>query len=209
MEQEKRCVNCGAAMSPDDKFCTYCGSADFQTVAPAQPVFQPAPPVYNPVAAQVAPPVSENVVAGVVGSFLFALLGGLLYFIVYQFGFVAGICGLVTFVLAHFGYGRFSGLKNQSSTAGLVTSIIMTVLVILLAEYLCLSYEIYNVFKDEYSITFFDAVRATPDFLAEKEVLWSVLFDLAFSFLMGGIAIVGQIVSKRKAKKNQPQPPVR
>ena len=44
----------------------------------------------------------ENVIAGIVGAFLFALIGGGLYFIIYQFGYIAGICGLVTVVLSTF-----------------------------------------------------------------------------------------------------------
>lgn len=55
----------------------------------------------------------ENVVAGIVGALLFALLGGVLYFLIYQLGYIAGLCGLVTVVLAIFGYQLFSGKKDS------------------------------------------------------------------------------------------------
>ena len=37
----------------------------------------------------------ENVLFGVVGAFLFALVGGVLYYILYQIGYLAGISGLI------------------------------------------------------------------------------------------------------------------
>ena len=82
---------------------------------------------------------SENIIAGAVGAFLFALVGGILYFIIYQMGFIAGICGLITVVLSSFGYQLFAGKKG--SVKGIVFSIIMSVLVLAAAEFFCLSYE--------------------------------------------------------------------
>ncbi|MCI8281775.1 MAG: hypothetical protein HFI76_08780 [Lachnospiraceae bacterium] len=136
-------------------------------------------------------PVHENVIAGAVGAFLFALIGGILYFIVYQFGFIAGICGLITVILSMFGYQLFSG--NKSSLKGTVIAIIMSILSIVLAEYLSLSYVIYDLYKTDLSITFFDAVQMTPDFLAESEVMIAFLKDLGIAFVLGAIASAGRI----------------
>lgn len=135
--------------------------------------------------------VHENVIAGAVGAFLFALIGGVLYFIVYQFGFIAGICGLITVVLSMFGYQLFSG--NKTSLKGTVIAIIMSILSIVLAEYLGLSYAIYDAYKENLSITFFDAVQITPDFLSEPEVMTAFLKDLGIAFVLGAIASAGRI----------------
>ena len=42
----------------------------------------------------------ENVLFGVVGAFLFALVGGALYYILYQIGYLAGISGLIGVICA-------------------------------------------------------------------------------------------------------------
>ena len=39
--------------------------------------------------------IKENMLAGIVGAFLFSLVGGALWFILYLVGFIAGISGLV------------------------------------------------------------------------------------------------------------------
>lgn len=54
---------------------------------------------------------SENVLGGIVGACIFSLGGCLLYFLVYQLGYIAAICGIATYVLAAFGYQLFSGRK--------------------------------------------------------------------------------------------------
>ncbi len=135
--------------------------------------------------------VHENVIAGAVGAFLFALIGGILYFIVYQFGYIAGICGLIIVVLSMFGYGLFSG--NKSSLKGTVIAIIMSILSIVLAEYLSLSYVIYDVYKTDLSITFFEAVQMTPDFLSEPDVMTAFLKDLGIALVLGAVASAGRL----------------
>lgn len=141
----------------------------------------------------------ENVIAGIVGAFLFSLIGGGLYFIIYQFGYIAGICGLITVVLATFGYQLFSGVK--SSMKGIIIAIITSILAIVAAEYLALSYTIYDEFKAIYEISFFDAVRATPDFLAEGEIMAAFLKDLAVAFVLGAVASIGNIRSAIHANR--------
>ena len=37
----------------------------------------------------------ENVLAGAVGAFLFSLVGGILWFLLYQIGFLAAVSGLI------------------------------------------------------------------------------------------------------------------
>ena len=152
-------------------------------------------------------PPQENVLMGVVGAFLLALVGGLLYFIIYQFGFIAGICGLITVVLASFGYQKFSGVRN--SLKGTIFAVIISVIVLFLGEYFGLSYEIYNIYKADYGISFFDAVRSTPSFLTEPEILSAVVKDLLIAYLLGGVASFSTIRQAIHANKKTegPTPP--
>ena len=58
--------------------------------------------------------VRENVLSGAVGAFLFALVGGALYFVIYMLGYIAGISGLVAVICAIKGYALFT--KKESIT---------------------------------------------------------------------------------------------
>lgn len=212
----KICNHCGQQVEDQSNFCASCGSNNFTvSETAAQPIVQqeaiqsdfnqqPAGQEQSVTYAQSADSSEKgngNIIAGVVGAFLFSLIGGLLYFAIYQCGYIAGIIGLVIFVLANFGYNLFSKSKNKASIAGLVTSIIITVAMIFLAEYFCLSFEIYQTFKAEIDITFFDAVRATPDFLSESEVSNAFLGDLAIAYIFSFIASIGSIINAVKARK--------
>lgn len=147
------------------------------------------------------PKPGENVIAGIVGAFLFALVGGLLYFLVYQTGFIAGICGLITVVLSYLGYQLFSGRKGSSK--GVIFSVIMSVIVIAAAEYTCLAYIIYNEFESVYNINFFDAMRVTPAFLKQGEILGEVIRDLLIAYALGAVASFGTIKTNLAAAKRK------
>ena len=198
----KKCNACGAQAEEQANFCPACGSADLiieeaaeqdgelrieqiENVAPAENIND-----------------HGNIIAGIVGAFLLSIVGGLLYFIIYQAGVIAGISGLAMYVLANFGYGLFAGTKNTMSIVRLVTTIAVTAVMIFLSEYVCISYEIYQVFK-EYEITFFDAVRATPEFLADPEISGAVAKDLLFAYAFAVAATIGNISSTLKARKNK------
>ena len=208
----KNCNNCGAQVEEEINFCAACGSSDFSAVASnnQQPLPkldeepQSFPPIYDSIQEPSSASASEeghgNITAGVVGAFLFSLIGGLLYFVVYQIGIIAGICGLVIFVLANFGYGLFAKTKNKASMVALIVSIVATIVMIFLAEYFCLSFEIFQAYK-EMDITIFDAIKATPEFLAEPEISSAVTEDLAFAYIFGFLASIGNIKSIIKARK--------
>lgn len=192
----KRCNACGAQVDEQALYCTVCGSADLGVMATHNGV-----PVDGTVqtVGEEQPDKNGNILAGVVGAFLFALIGGAAYFLIYQLGFIAGISGLIIFVLATFGYGLFSKAKAESPKAGLIVAVIMTVFMIFAAEYTCLAYEIFDAFKD-YDITFFDAFRSVPEFLADSEVQTAVIEDLLFAYLFGLAAMISHIVKSRKTK---------
>lgn len=141
----------------------------------------------------------ENVLAGIVGALLFSLIGGVAYFILYQVNFIAGICGLISVVLGSFGYGLFSGRKN--TVKGVIIAIVMTVITLFLAEYCCLSFIIYQELGELYGLTFLDAVRVTPAFLVDPDILPSVISDLAIAYLLSGIASFSTILTAVRANK--------
>lgn len=151
------------------------------------------------------PAAHEKVLAGFAGAFLFALIGGVLYFLLYQMGYIAGFCGLITFVLASFGYGRFSGYRKGDSVPGLIASLLMMLVVIFLAEYICVAYFIYRdllyTYNDLYGLSFLDVLRDMPEQLAYADNLSIFLQDLIFAYLLGVVASIGTIVRTVRAIK--------
>lgn len=131
---------------------------------------------------------NENVIAGIVGAMLFSLVGGLLWFLLYQVNFFSSISGLVGVVCANFGYILFA---RKESKKGVVISIIAAVLSILIAWYLCLSLDCYYAFQTwydngqiDYTITYAQAVRIAYTFLAEPMIAGEYFKDLAIGLAL-------------------------
>lgn len=153
----------------------------------------------------------ENVVAGVVGAFLFSLAGGVLWFVLYLMGFVAGISGLVGAVCAVKGYSIFA---KKESIKGVVISVVIALLVMVLAWYLCLAYDIWDVHKYwfetgqiDYTITYFEAIRASSMYLSDPEIGPLYIKDLAIGLVfcvIGGGSFVANKIKAIKASKNAP-----
>lgn len=148
------------------------------------------------------PDVPENVMAGFVGAFLFSLIGAVLYFVIYQMDIIAGIVGLVTFVLANFGYGLFAGKKNTMT--GVIAACVFTVVSLVLAEYTCVAYIFYEIYKD-YGVTFFDVFASTLEMILdpEMELMGPVLEDIGFSLLFGALAAFGSVRTAVAAAKKK------
>ncbi len=201
----KRCNNCGKTLDDNVLFCPECGSKDLITAEqPAEETIMTVPVTsqQNAAAAEAAALGNGNVIAGIVGAFLFSLIGGLLYFVLYQMDIIAGICGLVIFILAYFGYGLFAGIKNKPTIVGMITAIVCMIVVIFAAEYISVAYVLYDVLKLEgMELTFFDAVRLMPEFLSDSEVVGAVVGDLAFAYIFGIIGIISNVIRIIKEKK--------
>ncbi|MBQ4036759.1 MAG: hypothetical protein IJC84_01375 [Clostridia bacterium] len=156
----------------------------------------------------------ENVLAGCVGAFLFSLAGGILWFILYQVGFMAGLSGLVGVVCAIKGYSIFA---KKESIKGIVIAVLMAILVMVLAWYLCLSLDVYNAYQDwfaagevDFTLTYGESVRSAYLFLADSEILISYLTDLGLGLLLcvvGAYRSVIEAVKRVKQEKNPPTAP--
>ena len=150
----------------------------------------------------------ENVVAGMVGAFLFALAGGVIWFVLYLMGFLAGISGLIGVICAVKGYSIFA---KRESTKGVVISVIMALIVIVIAWYLCLGYDVYQAHLGwyeegliDYTLTFFEGVQAGGYYLSDPEIGPLYIKDLGIGLLFciigGGSYVVNKIKSVRAAQ---------
>ena len=151
----------------------------------------------------------ENILAGAVGAFLFSLVGGILWFVLYQIGYVAALSGLVGVICAVKGYTFFAKTKNESKTC-LVLSVIIAVLVLAISWYLCIGYDIYLAYQEwfaagevDFTLNFFESVRVIPLFLAEKEILVGYLANLGLGLLFAGLGVISYLSSREKKMKKQ------
>ncbi len=116
------------------------------------------------------PVVIENTAAGIVGALLFSLAGGILYFIIYQLGFIAGIAGFIGVICAVKGYEIFA---KKLSLKGVIIAVISSVVVILAAEYLSLAYSCLDMFRTEFddpSITLADSAYFIRQMILDPEL---------------------------------------
>ena len=150
--------------------------------------------------------VKENVVAGIVGAFLFSLVGGALWFVIYMFGFIAGISGLVGAVCAIKGYSVFA---KKESMKGIIISVIISLLVIALAWYMGLAYDIYQVYQVwfaegeiDFTLTYVESVINVPYFLSIPEVAAEAIMDLVLGIVFCIIGGGSYVVNKIKNAKN-------
>lgn len=149
--------------------------------------------------------VYENKVAGACGALLFALGGGVVYFLLYQMGFISALSGLIGVVLAMKGYAIFA---KKESVTGVVISAIMTLLVIVLAWYLCYAKDLYDAYQEwfangeiDFTITYAEAVQNGYIFFDEPEILSAYVKDLVMSLLFCAVGCFSNVHSAIKAQK--------
>lgn len=153
------------------------------------------------------PEFKENVIAGIVGAFLFSLAGAAIYFLLHLIGYIASISGLVGVVCAVKGYTIFA---KKESKKGIVIATVISLLVIVLAWYFCLAYDVYDAYKAFYEsgetdfyFTFTEAVRVAPTFLEEPEISDAYFTDLGLSLFFCLIGCGSYVINKLKnANKN-------
>lgn len=170
---------------------------------------------YNP--AELTREKKENVFLGIIGALLFSLAGGIVFFLLNQAGIIASISGFVAVWAAFFGYGLFSG--NKDSIKGIIIAAIASVLVMLIANYVCYAYSLHTVVKEDgLSLTFWEAFSKLPSLIAGEQIVIpdgffehyyeldnSVFYkDLVISLLfcvLGAFGFVQSTIKKIKAAK--------
>ena len=139
-----------------------------------------------------------NVIGGIVGAFLGALIGVVLWVLIYQLGYISALVGAVMVICALKGYELLGGRLN---VLGIIISCVISALMLLLSEQICLAIEIYSAFHNVYSITFFDAFTSTTAFLEDSEVLTSVAFDLIMGYILMIVGAAGSVHAAYKKNK--------
>ncbi len=144
----------------------------------------------------------ENVLFGVIGAFLFSLVGAVLYYVLYLAGFISGISALVAVVCSIKGYAFFA---KKESKRGIVISVIIAAVVIILAWYLCFCSELALAYEEWYAEgtadwtpNMFQCIPFAFYYLVDVPVYF---LDLLWSAVFGGIACFSYLSNKSKREK--------
>lgn len=153
--------------------------------------------------------VKENVAAGIAGAFLFSLAGGIVYFVLYLIGITASISGFVGVICAIKGYSIFA---KHESKRGVLIAVVASLLVIVLAWYFCLSFDVYTAYQEwyaagevEYTLTFSEAIACAHLFLEEPEIATSYFGNLALGLIFCALGGGGYVYTKLKEMKSTPE----
>ncbi len=147
----------------------------------------------------------ENVLLGILGAFLFSLVGGVVYFVLYQFGYLAALSGIVAVVCAMYGYKIFA--KGESKK-GVVIAVIMSFITIVFAWYGCLAKDVYDAYAGwyqsgevDFTVTFSTAFSKAYLFLDDADVARSYYADLVVSLFLSIVGCIGMFVRNSADKK--------
>lgn len=141
------CPKCNSFIPDNASFCEFCGTALTQDmVSSASPAEMQKP---------------DNLITGIVGALIGAVLGAAAIILLSRLGFVASISGLILAVCTTKGYELLGG---RLSTRGIIISILL----ILVTPYIADRIDWAILLMQEYpGVSFADAFNAIPELLEE------------------------------------------
>lgn len=142
----------------------------------------------------------NNYLSGVLGAFLWSLIGVLIWIAIGKFGFIAGIAGFLMMKFAIYGYQVFSGGINRK---GRIISLVIAFLMIFVANYMLYviemsTYYYGNVFNIENIVK---SVISLPDYLSFTELWGDFIKDLAIGYglsIWSGLDIIKEVFKKKQ-----------
>lgn len=130
---------------------------------------------------------SFPVFSGLVGALLGSIPGILLWIVLGQVGFIAGICGWLMIRGAMFGYNK---LAHGIDRRGEIFSTIVALFMPIVSEYFSVAVSVYRSFHETYGVTVMDAIDSVPLYLAEPDVLQSIIINLLIGYALIGLSFV-------------------
>ncbi len=145
----------------------------------------------------------ENVLFGVIGAFLFSLVGGALYVILNMVGYIAALSGLIGVVCAIKGYAFFS---KKESKRGIIISVVVAAVVLIIAWYVGFCMDMVDAYKMwyengevDYAPTFFEYLPyGIIDLTVNLGYFWNLLLSLGLGAL-GCWSYVANMLKREKA----------
>ena len=131
-----------------------------------------------------------NFLSGAVGAILGSLLGVAAWVLVYRLGYIAAIVGLIMIVCTFKGFSLFGGKLN---VPGILFCVVLSAGMLYVGEQVAIAWEIYDTFRTDFSVTFFQAYQSIPTFMEYDEFRRAVIADMAYGYLFmaaGGFSVI-------------------
>ena len=127
---------------------------------------------------------------GAVGAILGSLLGVAAWVLVYRLGYIAAIVGLIMIVCTFKGFSLFGGKLNLP---GILFCVVLSAAMLYMGEQVAVAWEIYDIFRTDFALTFFDAYQSIPAFMEYEEFRRAVISDMIFGYIFmaaGGFSMI-------------------
>lgn len=121
----------------------------------------------------------DNIFLGVVGAIFGALIGSLLWILIGQVGFIAGIAGYAIVYCSIKGYGM---LGKFISKRGIAICVVLSLCMICVSEYVSLGITIYREIQTDYYMTILDAFKLIPHLMQDNEVKVELMKNLVIGY---------------------------
>ena len=153
----------------------------------------------------------SKLVPGIVGALLGSLIGCVVYFFIWQVGYIAAIAGLVTAICAFKGYELLGGVLDKK---GVIVCVLVIIFSVFLANQLVWAYDAYSVYKED-GVDFFTCFRVINQIIDEADLTAQYYGDLAIAYVMTILGSFRSIVNvfksstgsyKVKKMKNKEKP---
>ena len=115
----------------------------------------------------------ENVLLGLIGALVGAVLGGASIILLSQLGYIASISGFILAICTLKGYEL---LGKKLSKTGIVISILLMIVVTFVADIICIGIEVYNEFKI-FGATLADSFAVLPELFMEGGIDFGAFFS--------------------------------
>lgn len=168
-------------------------------VQPARPVTPPTRPAAAPAQPNPAPvkptthSTSENVGSGILGALLFGLGGAAVQAVILNLGKVAAISGIICFLLAMYGYKKFSGIGDNPSKAAPWVGAVVSLGMLFLGT--VAGYAVY--IANEIGMGIGEALGLLFE---EAELIEAMGSDMGMSAVLWGVTLVFSLIRGRKKK---------
>lgn len=123
----------------------------------------------------------ENVLLGLIGAIVGVLLGSVLWVVIGQIGFIAGIAG---FAIVYGGMKGYELLGGRLSKAGIVICVLLSLLMVVGAEVVSIVVALYRELSGMYAVTLSDIINLLPELFKEPDVVAGVAKDLVVGYAL-------------------------
>lgn len=140
-----------------------------------------------------------NFPKGLLGAFLGSLVGVVLWVVIYQLGYIAGIAGAAMVIFAFRGFKMFG---KELTFAGVICSILISFMMIPFSVYLSWSIDLFSYLGE--GITFSECFGSLIYFMLDNdEIFRGMIGEMVMGYFLYLIAAVSTIVKTIKSSKIQ------